>query len=680
MAELEELEGRKSLLRPGYVEIPDQSAPVIVPQQKRSAPLFVSAVVILALMGITALNSESALDFSAKEDLQPSFSNHYTVTNGNPGADYPWINEGYLVEPHKPTKLSMGGDLSDISNLEMTCEAKHIQSGDIVTGTPLTKNTECSMMFSEVGDYVVANTLTNLENQWTYTSYVEVRSRYVRRDIRKLGGSDLSAYLDAARTLYDVSTEEGQSLYGSNYKDMAYFTKVYVTNSVPDKQHDRFHDGMGFLSQHIALTNEYEASLQAVNKAVALPYWDFTQDMVMIKEKAKAESREIDYKDLWSLDIWTEDYFGTADTTLHTVTEGRWAYTRVPKQSDYESTTSNDDDDDDNLASNPYGYMRAPWNLNPSPYVTRYHKACSENLGEKGSYEFNQWPTCKDHYYASFDISSYGEFVYYMSYDAHGGVHRMIGGSGGDCDDWSDDLKSIIGEFRLKNIEEYSTFFGRFIYREDICTMPSKDKCIGTGQGDGNGEDCRMFCSGCDTGTFTSDEIDTYSLMFESFGDATTDQKISMITKVYCDSKILVGEQIEASSAVDVTFWPIHPALERLLQYRQLVNPLGDYEWDGVVASDGLWNSECMWGKVFDTTCTGHGETDIVTGKSYVWDEDAGDFVAKYLTNQAFVEMSKPEHTWKLPYVYATFDHEHCEKEGIYFEKVPETFIERTSN
>jgi len=660
MAELEELEGRKSLLRPGYVEIPDQSAPVIVPQQKRSAPLFVSAVVILALMGITALNSESALDFSAKEDLQPSFSNHYTVTNGNPGADYPWINEGYLVEPHKPTKLSMGGDLSDISNLEMTCEAKHIQSGDIVTGTPLTKNTECSMMFSEVGDYVVANTLTNLENQWTYTSYVEVRSRYVRRDIRKLGGSDLSAYLDAARTLYDVSTEEGQSLYGSNYKDMAYFTKVYVTNSVPDKQHDRFHDGMGFLSQHIALTSEYERALQAVNPSVALPFWDFTQDMVMIKKKAKVEKKAIDYQDLWTLDLWTEDYFGVTDTTLHTVTEGRFAYLSIPKLS-VTTTTSH--------SKNPYGYMRSPWNLETSAYVSRYHTSCGEDLGVLDTDESTEWPSCRLHHQAVTDISAYAEFVGYLANDGHSGVHRMIGGSGGDCDDWSD-MKLLLGPERVIDLKTMSTVIGRHVWREEMCKEPSSSECIDSTTGEQTSSSCKMYCTGCHEDKFTADEMSKYQSLFSSFDDATHFQSAQMVRKVFCDSTILLGDHGDASSASDVSFWPIHPTLERLLHYKQLVNPLTDYTWDGSTYwSD--WNSECLWGATFDTDCNGHGETDVTVSKMRVYDEDEKDFIFKALTNREIIDMTLPTNSYKLPYVYEDFSYDHCESEGITFEKVP---------
>ena len=33
------------------------------------------------------------------------------------------------------------------------------------------------------------------------------------------------------------------------------------------------------MPQHIKLTNMFEASMQAVNPAVTMPYWDFTMDV-----------------------------------------------------------------------------------------------------------------------------------------------------------------------------------------------------------------------------------------------------------------------------------------------------------------------------------------------------------------------------------------------------------------
>ena len=47
-------------------------------------------------------------------------------------------------------------------------------------------------------------------------------------------------------------------------------------NLAADRTDDHLHDGMGFLTQHVALTNEFERALQAVDGAASVPYWDYT--------------------------------------------------------------------------------------------------------------------------------------------------------------------------------------------------------------------------------------------------------------------------------------------------------------------------------------------------------------------------------------------------------------------
>jgi len=384
---------------------------------------------------------------------------------------------------------------------------------------------------------------------------------------------------------------------------MIYFGTLHLENSVPDKYHDHLHDGLGFLTQHMSLTNEYELALQSVNPSVAMPYWDFTQDMVIIRDKAKANKRAVDYQDLWELDLWQDDFFGTSDTHLHTVTKGRWAYTRVPKISR------------ETEVANPYGYMRAPWNLDVSPYITRFHKSCGDNMGSKGDYETNQWPTCAIHHYAVSSIDSWAYFTGYMAIDAHGGVHRLIGGAGGDCDNWGEML-DLLGPEKVSNLREYATFLGRFVWRESTCTMPSSEKCDGSTKNKKAGDnECKLHCVGCTNDKFTEDELTTYAGYFHSFDDASKFQVAEMTRKVFCDSKIVVGEQIEANSAIDATFWPIHPTLERLLHYKQMVNPLTNFEWDGNLYSS-LWAEGCYWATWFggDTTCTGHREESPTVG------------------------------------------------------------------
>ena len=68
--------------------------------------------------------------------------------------------------------------------------------------------------------------------------------------------------------------------------------------------------------------------------------------------------------------------------------------------------------------------------------------------------------------------------------------------------------------------------------------------------------------------------------------------------KIMCSSGMLVGDQIEASSPYDISFWPIHPTAERLWAAKKLMNMFTDETWpDGTSSYDN---------------CGGHDVTDLI--------------------------------------------------------------------
>ena len=89
-----------------------------------------------------------------------------------------------------------------------------------------------------------------------------------------------------------------------------------------------------------------------------MPSWVWTVDATATAEY----NRSVD--DLWAWDVWGPDYFGSGRNSEHTVTEGRWAYIGV--QGDQWA----------NVAHNSYGLLRAPWNNNPRPWLTRSNSMC----------------------------------------------------------------------------------------------------------------------------------------------------------------------------------------------------------------------------------------------------------------------------------------------------------------
>ena len=66
--------------------------------------------------------------------------------------------------------------------------------------------------------------------------------------------------------------------------------KVHADSATGDVACDRWHEGTGFLTHHLALSLSFEAAVRAVNPATTTPYWDFTVDGEAIKRSAGGPS------------------------------------------------------------------------------------------------------------------------------------------------------------------------------------------------------------------------------------------------------------------------------------------------------------------------------------------------------------------------------------------------------
>ena len=99
--------------------------------------------------------------------------------------------------------------------------------------------------------------------------------------------------------------------------------------------------------------------------------------------------------------MWQPDWFGRTDN--FTVTEGRWAYIGV--QGDQWA----------NVAHNSYGLLRAPWNNNPRPWLTRSNSMCGITT--------TGMPSCMIHFQALNDTYSWFDFAWQLPYAPHGARH-----------------------------------------------------------------------------------------------------------------------------------------------------------------------------------------------------------------------------------------------------------------
>lgn len=87
----------------------------------------------------------------------------------------------------------------------------------------------------------------------------------------------IQAFFDAMSTVWHTETVDGQALYGKAFYNIDYFNKYHLSQA-SSFSCDHMHDGLGFMTQHVALTVKFERALQAVDPSVAMHYWDFTID------------------------------------------------------------------------------------------------------------------------------------------------------------------------------------------------------------------------------------------------------------------------------------------------------------------------------------------------------------------------------------------------------------------
>ena len=79
------------------------------------------------------------------------------------------------------------------------------------------------------------------------------------------------------QVLWEVDDVTGAAKFGDSYKSANYLLEFHFYNAAWQTG-DHIHEGLGFVPQHMKLTNIFENSLRAVNPAVTLPFWDFTVD------------------------------------------------------------------------------------------------------------------------------------------------------------------------------------------------------------------------------------------------------------------------------------------------------------------------------------------------------------------------------------------------------------------
>lgn len=121
---------------------------------------------------------------------------------------------------------------------------------------------------------------------------------------------------------------------------------------------------------------------------------------------------------VWDSPVFTKDTFGSLPLPVDLIkgwsyandqieaggiADGRWKNFKAEYNTKYDDLYS------------AYGYMRAPWNMNPSNLITRFTSV-------------DKWlPTCDTHY-TLVGYTLLSDFLKQVPYGAHASVHGVVGG------------------------------------------------------------------------------------------------------------------------------------------------------------------------------------------------------------------------------------------------------------
>ncbi|CAM9966090.1 unnamed protein product, partial [Ectocarpus fasciculatus] len=280
-----------------------------------------------------------------QQQQQQATSDAITFRSSN---DYPpvtgskWDN---IAEPYRRTTFTAS---STVGNPDVDVFQWSFEDGTVLEGRVVKRT------LKSLGQHEVSLMQIDVATGEVHRMRSHVMVKYVRREIRQLSDEDREAFFDAMETLYRLPTAEGRALYGDEYKGINFFVQMHL-DGAGVKDCDHWHDDAGIMTHHVGYTLQFEQALQVVDPSVSIPYWEYT-----------IESSE-GLTDYGESVIFAADWFGDAspDNSLHTVDNGRWAYLPV-----MQASTANDATD---FVHNPYGLLRSPWNVDGTPFVTRYN-------------------------------------------------------------------------------------------------------------------------------------------------------------------------------------------------------------------------------------------------------------------------------------------------------------------
>ena len=603
------------------------------------------------------LNEMFALPLGFETGMLTSNTGTFTIVVESPNYGttkstemLPW---DVMAEPFKPqtislTNLVIDGATVDVDNYMIEWD---LGNDNVVSGS------QAEFQVDEVGVYSCSVTATNTQTSTKYTQDFTLAVKYVRREIRSLTDADREKFFEALYKIYSVDATTGTKLYGAKFHTAEYFLWKHLTGA-GTADCDHWHDGAGLVNNHVALTLEVEQSLQAVDPSISMPYWEYGMDNYL-------------YKDWMSSPVFGADWFGEANprNSLHAIDDGgRWSNLAMPDGAPYKDWSMKETGTI-NPYINAYGHMRSPWNNNPSQLMGRHNLTYHRSI-----FTIPDCMTLQE----CFNSAGMSDINFCLNGATHGPVHINIGGA------WAEGSVFDNGDLDIIRNPNRLLYF-KVLWRMGYTRCPETCEADPTLTPEENHEFCK--CAVPDEyiqkygAKYILEDTDLLAKVAKKFQNVIGDDdpKYETFLRAIEDPGV-AGEMFTSAASFDPTFWPLHGAMERLLNLKRIYvskkedlvfdetygwpeyNPsdpaaylYGTCDWSGVNGVSDLTLPVCVKG----TICEGHNAGDKI---------NFGDFQGKgeTYTNAEFMAFIHP---WNedLPYTYDTFDFDYCGDAGYPF-------------
>ena len=337
--------------------------------------VFVVTAMVASASYISSASTMSSYLASMNHDVSAS------VTISSPGYDQlgslSFLPFDTIAEPFKTQTLSLDSLTVDGTTID-------VSSGGYAVSWSMCQDTDNEFELSgqtvdfQVDFVAMCNCtvdIQQLSSGQIYTNDFTMAARYVRREIRSVSDADRETFLSALKVMYTLSDDEGQALYGSKFHSAGFYAAKHL-NGAGVSDCDHWHDGAAILVKHMAYTLQVEQTLQSINAAIAMPYWEYGMDAYLY--------------DSWSdSPMFQANWFGEEPTnTDHVISDGGlWDGVEVVDGTSYGEDWDIASTGSINPFSNAYGQLRSPWNNNNNTLISRMSTTY-------GMTQYSAMPTC----------------------------------------------------------------------------------------------------------------------------------------------------------------------------------------------------------------------------------------------------------------------------------------------